>query len=115
MFREVIASGSQDYLKFENVISGNELECWQGDAFTAPVDGIYVFNLHIAIYNQNRAYRLRAWINGGIGGFYQLQENSDRYYGYCCAGHNHSNIKRIEVWRSFNNNGRVDIQYCLRL
>ena len=90
MFREVIASGSQDYLKFENVVSGNELECWQDEVFTAPVDGIYVFNLHIATYNQNRAYRLRAWINGGIGGFEQLQENSVRYYGYCCVGHNHS-------------------------
>ena len=69
---------------------GNELGSWDGTSFVAPVNGIYMFTLHIATYYSNRTYRLRALINNGEIGIDQLNENTSRYQSYNEHGHNHS-------------------------
>ena len=69
---------------------GNELGSWNGRSFVAPVDGVYIFNLHLTTYSTSRAYRLRALINDGEVGVDQLMENANRYQTDSQYGHNHS-------------------------
>ena len=83
-------SGSKNALKFENTLFGNELGSWNGTAFLAPVDGIYMFTLNMVTYYGGRNYRLRALINNGEVGVDQLNENASRQYSYDDYGHNHS-------------------------
>ena len=90
MLRSSIISSSKNELKFENVLFGNELGSWNGSAFVAPVDGVYIFHVHLSTCSYNRAYRLRALINGGDVGVDQLMENTDRYQSSSYYGHNHS-------------------------
>ena len=90
MFSSSIIYGSKNPLKFENVLFGNELNSWNGTAFVAPVDGVYIFHLHLATYYSNRAYRLRALINNGEDGVDQLNENTSRYQSNSQLGHGHS-------------------------
>ena len=68
---------------------GNELGSWDGTSFVVPVDGIYIFSLHLATYYAHRTYRLRALINNGEVGIDQLNENTSRYQS-SSYGHNHS-------------------------
>ena len=83
-------TGSKNALKFENILFGNELGSWDGTSFVVPVDGIYIFRLHLATYYSNRTYRLRALINNGEVGIDQLNENTSRYQTYNDYGHTHS-------------------------
>ena len=71
-------TGSKRSLEFQNILFGNELFAWDGSAFTAPVNGIYSFKLQISLRPENRAYSLRASINGEIG-IEKLQENASYY------------------------------------
>ena len=89
LFRSSIIFASKNELKFENVLFGNELSAWNGTAFVAPVDGVYLFQLQITTYNANRGYRLRALINNGDAGVDQLNENTSKYVNGD-TGHNHS-------------------------
>ena len=63
-----MVSGSQEIMKFENVLFGNEYGSWTGSSFVAPVDGVYKFSLHLLTHYSSRAYRLRALINDGDDG-----------------------------------------------
>ena len=85
-----LISGSKNALQFENILSGNELGSWNGTAFVAPIDGIYVFNLKIVTYGYNRMYRMRALINNGEVGIDQLNENASRYQTNTYNGHTQS-------------------------
>ena len=69
---------------------GNELGSWNGTAFVAPVDGVYIFRLNIVTYYNSRSYRWRALINGGEDGVDQLMENTNRYQTSNSYGHSHS-------------------------
>ena len=86
----MIINGSKNPLKFEKVLFGNELGAWNGRSFVAPVDGVYIFNLHMATYYASRAYRLRAVINNGEVGVDQLMENQSRYQTDSQYGNSHS-------------------------
>ena len=86
----MILSGSKNKLTFENILFGNELGSWNGTAFVAPVDGVYLFQLQVTTYEANRAYRLRALLNNGEAGVDQLNENTSRGYTSYGRGHNHS-------------------------
>lgn len=77
-------------MPFENVLFGNELGAWNGTAFVAPVDGVYIFHIHLATYGASRAYRLTAYINDGDVGIDQLNENTNRYQTNSNLGHKHS-------------------------
>ena len=92
LFRSSIITASKKELKFENVLFGNELGSWNGTAFVAPVDGVYIFHLQLATYYASRAYRLSALINNGEVGADQLNENTSRYQtsSGTLLGHNHS-------------------------
>ena len=85
-----MVSGSQEIMKFENVLFGNEYGSWTGSSFVAPVDGVYKFSLHLLTYYSSRAYRLRALINDGDDGVDHLLENSARYRSYSYDGHGHN-------------------------
>ena len=76
-------------MEFGNVLFGNEMGTWTGAAFEAPVDGIYIFNLHLLTYYSSRSYRLRALINDGDDGVDHLLENSAQYRSYSYDGHGH--------------------------
>ena len=69
---------------------GNELGSWNGTAFVAPVDGVYLFQLQVATYDSHRAYRMLALFNNGEAGIDQLNENTNRYQTSYPRGHNHS-------------------------
>ena len=76
-------------MEFGNVLFGNEMGTWTGAAFEAPVDGIYIFNLHLLSRYVNRAYRLRAMINNGEEGVDMLLENSAYSSSSNSSGHGH--------------------------
>ena len=71
------------------MLFGNELGSWTGTSFVAPVDGVYIFNLHLLTYYSSRAYRLLVLINNGDDGVDQLLENSSRFRSYDYDGHGH--------------------------
>ena len=77
-FRSQMLTGSKRSLEFQNILFGNELNAWDRSAFTAPVHGIYSFKLQMSINPANRAYSLRASINGETG-IEKLQENASYY------------------------------------
>ena len=69
---------------------GNELSSWNGTAFVAPVDGVYIFHLNMATSGNQRGYRIRAMINNGEVGRDHLMENTSRYLTNSNLGHSHS-------------------------
>ena len=89
MFRDYLVSGSQEIMKFENILFGNEMGTWTGTSFIAPVDGIYIFNLHLHHYYTSRAYRLSALVNNGEDGVDYLLENTNYYWSASSYGHSH--------------------------
>ena len=70
--RYPVPSGSKKKMEFGDVLYGNELSCWDGTSFVAPVDGIYTFSLNIVTNAANRNYRIRVLANDEYNGVDQL-------------------------------------------
>ena len=86
--------------------------------FTAPVDGIYQFNLHLTLYSggSRRYYRIQALLNDMLNDIDHLMENTEFYYSnYYTQGYSHAfQIERqlnVGYVLSFVDYAKYDSQY----
>ena len=93
-------TASKQPIQFGNILYGNEINAWDGTSFTAPVDGIYQFNLHLTLYSGGyaRYYRIRAMLNDMLDDIDHLMENNDFYRSYYGNGYSHA----FQVERQLN-------------